>query len=292
MEKLNHRWFIIGGMPRAGTTFLYNTLQKHPGLFLPYRKEINFFHQNFNKGLDWYLEFFKEIKSEQISVDASPAYFLYNETAARIRESLHDVKILLGIRRPSEFVISFYYQMKGLGSEMPPFIEFCQKKWLKKGGIFEDNFFPNRMRDYMEVFKNDLLLYDFSRFQLDPLVILLGIEKFLELDAYFSPNNFQNIRINTNTRKESAVLWRFWRFVEKPWVQSIVGKTIPSKVVKKVRSRIDHISAVRGQGAVEMAYADQENVCLARKLFRDQDIFVEEFFNGSTFVAGSGKPWS
>ena len=175
---------------------------------------------------------------------------------------------------------------------MPSFREFCQKKWLKNGEIFEDYFVPNRMRDYMEVFKNDLLLYDFSQFQSDPLVVLLGIEKFLELDAYFSPDNFQNVRINTNSRRESALLWRFWRFVEKPWVKSIVGKTIPSKFVKKVRSRIDHISAVRGQGAGVIEYADQENVSLARKLFREQDIFIEEFFNGSAFVTGTGKPWS
>ena len=292
MEKLNHRWFIIGGMPRAGTTLLYNTLQKHPRLFLPYRKEINFFSENFHKGPDWYLEFFKGIEPEQIAVDITPHYFLYDEIAARIRESLHDVRVLLGIRRPSEFVISSYYQQKRRRSKMPPFREFCQKKWLKSGEIFEDYFVPNRMRDYMEVFKNDLLLYDFSRFQLDPLVILLGIEKFLELDAYFSPDNFQNVRINTNTRKESALLWRFWRFVEKPWVQSIVGKTIPSKVVKKVRSRIDCNAAVQGQGAGEMGYADQEKVNLARELFCEQDIFVEKFFNGSTFVTGSGKPWS
>ena len=140
MEKLNHRWFIIGGMPRAGTTFLYNTLQKHSGLFFPYRKEINFFSDNFHKGPDWYLEFFKGIKPEQIAVDVTPGYFLYSETAARIRESLHDVKVLLGIRRPSDFVISLYYQEKRRRQEMPPFREFCQKKWLKKGEIFKDYF--------------------------------------------------------------------------------------------------------------------------------------------------------
>jgi hypothetical protein len=53
MGKLSNRWFIIGGMARAGTKFLYNTLQKHSGLFLPYRKEINFFHYNFHKDPDW-----------------------------------------------------------------------------------------------------------------------------------------------------------------------------------------------------------------------------------------------
>ena len=49
---------------------------------------------------------------------------------------------------------------------------------------------------------------------------------------------------------------------------------------------------LRGKERAEMGYADQEKVNLARKLFHEQDIFVEEFFNGSTFVTGSGKPWS
>ncbi|MBN2757956.1 MAG: hypothetical protein JXR51_12320 [Bacteroidales bacterium] len=41
-------------MPRAGTTFMYHYLQKHPEVFLPYRKEIQYFDLNYSEGENWY----------------------------------------------------------------------------------------------------------------------------------------------------------------------------------------------------------------------------------------------
>ena len=44
--------FIVYGMPRTGTTYLYHALADHPQIYVPYRKESMFFSVNFDKGID------------------------------------------------------------------------------------------------------------------------------------------------------------------------------------------------------------------------------------------------
>ena len=50
--------FIIIGFPRCGTTSLYNYLIQHPSIAPPLKKEIFFFGANFDKGINWYKQYF------------------------------------------------------------------------------------------------------------------------------------------------------------------------------------------------------------------------------------------
>ena len=65
---------VIPGMPRAGTTFLYHNLQKHPSIFLPFRKEIDYFNRIYrHRGINWFHSLFKGIRDGQYAGDISPA---------------------------------------------------------------------------------------------------------------------------------------------------------------------------------------------------------------------------
>jgi hypothetical protein len=77
MEKKRPNVFIIPGMPRCATTFLYHNLQKHPSVFCPFRKETNYFSVNYHKGIDWYRHLYREIRPGQIGADVSPSYLLH-----------------------------------------------------------------------------------------------------------------------------------------------------------------------------------------------------------------------
>ena len=71
--------FVVAGMPRAGTTFMYYFMQQHPEIFAPVRKEVNYFSFFYDKGEEWYHNLFKEMKQEKYGMDISPVYFLYNQ---------------------------------------------------------------------------------------------------------------------------------------------------------------------------------------------------------------------
>ena len=49
---------IVVGMPRAATTYLYQTLASHPDAFVPARKELEFYSINYARGNAWYESFF------------------------------------------------------------------------------------------------------------------------------------------------------------------------------------------------------------------------------------------
>ena len=51
---------IMVGMSRAGTSFMYHNLQKPPQIFVPARKELCYFAQNFSNKQEWYESFFSE----------------------------------------------------------------------------------------------------------------------------------------------------------------------------------------------------------------------------------------
>ena len=121
-------------MPRTGTTFLYNHLSKHPQVFLPYRKEIDFYIFNQDKGIKWYESLYKGSKKDEVCGDISPLYFLDIECIPKIKAYNSDAKIILGIRNLSEYAYSLYQQIQMYSFSMPTFHEF-----VKEGYIYTRN---------------------------------------------------------------------------------------------------------------------------------------------------------
>jgi hypothetical protein len=104
--------FIIVGAEKAGTTTLASTLSAHPEVFISSPKEPRFFtHHNWDKGLAWYEELFKDATSYKAIGEASPAYTWApdsRETPKRIYEALGEIKYIYIVRDPIERMISHY----------------------------------------------------------------------------------------------------------------------------------------------------------------------------------------
>ena len=51
--------FLGIGVPRAGSTWLYRLMESHPAIWVPpQRTEVHFFDRYFDRGFDWYAQFF------------------------------------------------------------------------------------------------------------------------------------------------------------------------------------------------------------------------------------------
>ena len=111
MNSPDHRCFVLAGMPRTATTFLYQRFQEHPAIFCPYRKESYYFSVNYHKGPDWYGDLFSDIGDEQIGADVTPAYFLDESAISRILEHDAQMPVVLGVRQPSDWALSWYTQV-------------------------------------------------------------------------------------------------------------------------------------------------------------------------------------
>ncbi|MEY2858560.1 MAG: hypothetical protein RLZZ74_2873, partial [Cyanobacteriota bacterium] len=53
--------FIIAGASKSGTSSIYYYLSRHPQVLLSHKKELDFYWQNFERGIDWYLAHFPTI---------------------------------------------------------------------------------------------------------------------------------------------------------------------------------------------------------------------------------------
>jgi hypothetical protein len=118
--------FICVGAGKAGTTWLWEMLRLHPGIYLPDVKEIHYFNDiayegsdvrnpNFRKPVGWYLRFFAAARPEQVCGEISPSY-LWSETAP---DAIHafdpGMRILIMLRDPVDRLFSSYLfgQQKG-----------------------------------------------------------------------------------------------------------------------------------------------------------------------------------
>jgi len=118
-NKLGRPNFIIIGTVKGGTTSLYNYICQHPEVLPASEKEVRFFNQQFEVKKDWYFAHFPPIPqgAKFLTGEASPTYIYEDEVAARIRETVPDVKLIAVLRNPADRAVSHYYMLKKLGQE-------------------------------------------------------------------------------------------------------------------------------------------------------------------------------
>jgi hypothetical protein len=106
--------FIAIGPPRTGTTWLYRALGGHVGLPRE-TKETDFFSAHYAKGIEWYLEFFRDCAADLPMGEISPNYFAAPEAPERIARDIPGCRIICTLRDPVDRLYSFYRLMRHNG---------------------------------------------------------------------------------------------------------------------------------------------------------------------------------
>ncbi|MBU1417919.1 MAG: sulfotransferase domain-containing protein [Proteobacteria bacterium] len=278
---------IMAGMSRAGTTFMYHYLQKHPDIFIPTRKEVCFFAHHFGRGLEWYHDFYKEKKREQKTLDICGVYFSTPESLERIYQYNPDIKIVLSIRNPFEWIYSYYEQYSGT-FDVPPFKEFLQGCSVEREGETQHIDFSNQIisktiGNYLKLFKGNVLIYDFSYFEEDPLAVLNKIETFLGVSNYFNETNFQNHKINARGRKR--VSW-FAKLLHVKGVVDLILKLFPRRLILAIREKLEQ-NAVKNLNVKQVKakeYSSEEKALVQEIFQADHDYIRQLFEDARIFV--------
>jgi hypothetical protein len=128
--------FIVIGAMKSGTTSLFYYLSQHPALVPSVPKETHFFDgglvdgvDEYKYGLPWYLRHFplnSQLRGNKQTFEASPSYIYHPLVAARLHETLPDVKMILLLRNPTQRAISHYQHKKRSGVEKLPLMEALQ----------------------------------------------------------------------------------------------------------------------------------------------------------------------
>lgn len=123
---------IIGGLPKSGTTFLYNILSQHDEICASSVKEIALYmslvRNNKRPDLTLYKNYFDHYKTEKYILEASPQYFINTKIIAPIiKDDFSKLKLIFCFRNPIDHLFSLY--KNGL-----------RNMRIKMGTSFDDHF--------------------------------------------------------------------------------------------------------------------------------------------------------
>ncbi len=183
--------FIIIGSQKAGTTSLYHVLRKHPQIFMPKKKELNFFFQEdeFARGLSYYEDYFAPAPEDAIAVgEASPGYICHPEGPDRIHAATPDARLILTLRNPVERAYSQYWDNRRRLSESLTFeetIETALDSTFETGklGYFSRGTYMQYIERFLARFDRErLLILLFDDLQNNPAEFYRSCFDFLGVD--------------------------------------------------------------------------------------------------------------
>ncbi|HEY4917353.1 MAG TPA: sulfotransferase [Solirubrobacteraceae bacterium] len=113
--------FFIVGHPKCGTTALYETLRRHPQIYMPDGKEPWFFAPELHvrtpprpegtpETLEEYLSLFDAAGPDQLVGEATALYLWSKTSAQRIAEVQPGARIIAILREPASFLRSLHLQ--------------------------------------------------------------------------------------------------------------------------------------------------------------------------------------
>lgn len=200
--------FFIVGAPRSGTTALYDYLQQHPDVFLPYRKEPHYFGDDIPPRPPYldersYVALFSSA-GEARRVGEATVWYLYSRSAAeQINAFAPEARIVIMLRRPAEML----YSLHGLflfttWEEIADFGEALAAEPDRRAGrrLPRNTWWPQALQyrwlgdyaphvaDYLEVFGRERVkVIVFDDFRADTARVVADTFAFLEVDAAFVP---------------------------------------------------------------------------------------------------------
>lgn len=193
--------FIVIGAQKSGTTSLFLLLNKNPKIFLPLKKETQFFSsaQLYPKGIEWYsAENFANSPDGTCAGEISPQYMFNTNVPRRIHAALPNTKLIAILRDPLDRAYSQYKMSVRRGQETRDFSQAIRAS----ADLDETNTEAPEAQRYLQFSDYETVLTEYVRlFGRDNILIVLQedldkkpaetlkkIYDFLGLE-YFEPEN-------------------------------------------------------------------------------------------------------
>jgi len=185
--------FIGIGAVKSGTTWLSDNLNKHPDIFIPEKKELQYFNPTLSrmpgvhnpdsqKDLEWYHSFFDPAKKESLYGELSVEYLINKGTAERIYNYNPRVKLIAVLRYPPEQLFSLYRYLKQRGVINYRTFEIAIEK---RPDLFLQYHFAERLKEYYARFKAEqILVKRFDDIKTNPQEFYNEVLSFLALSPY------------------------------------------------------------------------------------------------------------
>jgi len=203
--------FFIVGAAKCGTTSLYAYLRQHPDVFMPRWKELSFFCDDPTPPLHKVKRpaFYKAVfapAAYQTAIGEASTSYLYDPTAAaKIREKLGRVRIIIMLRDPVQMAYSLYnHQFRKEGEHLSSFTQALAVEakrmadenfrrhcygWHANYYYFHRGLYTGQVKRYLELFgQENVLIHLFDDLIENPLDVVRRTFRFLGVDESFEPD--------------------------------------------------------------------------------------------------------
>jgi hypothetical protein len=175
--------FLVIGAQRAGTTLLHRILERHPEVFVPYRrKEIHYFDLYFDRGVSWYQSFFpslEEAKAYRAIGEVTPDYVFEPRAPRLIHDLLPSCRLIVSLRNPVDRAYSSYLYSRRSRNEKRSFTDVVSQD----GEILQRGFYSQQLDRYLQFYPKDaLLVLIYEELVADPRAQLQRVADFLGLE--------------------------------------------------------------------------------------------------------------
>ncbi len=200
--------FLIIGVQKGGTTWLYNILKAVPQVFLPNLKEardpteVRFYDERLKKGSKWYHELYRQ-KPNLIKGDKTPKYYIMPKYKLWLIKRLQpNVKIIIVLRCPitrawSDATMNLKrFKGEGYSENRHHYIKYLHSK-IHRGE------YAKQLRKWHEVFPQEQIYITVYEEMIDnPVPFLKEIFEFLKLKEVNLNNLPINKKFNVNPKQE------------------------------------------------------------------------------------------
>lgn len=243
---------------RSGTTSLYRYLGEHPEIFMV-PKELKFFTERFDEGLDWYRSQFAQAGSARVFGEATADYLARRSAMARIAEVIPSVRMIASLRNPVDRAWSHYGLLTARGREGRTFeaaindeISAIESDGPDADGIFylyHSLYDVHLERAYRLFPEAQIHVSIFERMAADPADTYRDLCAFLGVDPSFVPEHL-GVRVNAFVTFRSLRVRDLSRRLPSP-VERLVARlntrrtALPPVLDGAVRRRLEHYFAPR-----------------------------------------------
>jgi len=208
--------FIFLGPSKTASTWIFEALRPHPGLYVPVSKDIYFFDKYYERGAAWYAGFFKDAPPGSLRGELSHDYFSSPEAIRRLHAYNPKVRLICCLRNPFERAYSSYLHLVRVGMYAGSFADALQKFPF----LVDEGKYCTNLQHILSLFDRDaVLILDFDELEADPQRFARSIFRFLGVDEDFVPavlhQKVNPARVARSVKlagiaKQTALLLRQW----------------------------------------------------------------------------------
>lgn len=171
--------FLHVGPGKSGSTWLHETLTRHPDVWLSEAKDLYYFSRYADRGRGWYVGHFAGAGDEPIVGEVCPDYLAAPQAAALVREQLGpDVRVMVSLRDPVDRAFSSFLYAGRHGMAAPT----LRAEVERDPKLVEEGRYGTQLRRYLDHFPREQIhVALFDDLEADPRRYLDDVTDWLSL---------------------------------------------------------------------------------------------------------------